>query len=166
MKIVFDSGLFMNVNKIPIENQEVYITESAMDEIKSSLSRNIFNLFEGKNKVFIVNPKKSHISHVNKISKENGISNLSEQDLEIIALANMLSEFDDVMIYTDDYGVKNLALILGLKVKSIKTTKGNEIRKYYYICLGCGTKSNSHRRICDSCGHNKFKRAYHIKKQI
>ncbi len=160
MKIVIDSGIFMNISYLPEIEGDIYIPSSILDEVKSYNAKNVMDLALANQKVITLHPEKIYIQKINDLARSMGQTRLSPQDVEVLALALSLSEHDEVMIITDDYGLKNIAHQLKMKTMGMKTSKGNKRREYSFICLACNSKFSRTIDECETCGHNKFKRVW------
>ncbi len=150
----------MNNEYLPHLSGDIYIPESVYKEIRSQLAKNIFELLNSKYKISIIQPEQKFIEIINNIIHKLGQNNLSSPDIDILALAIYLKQFDDVTIITDDYAIRNIAHELDIKSRGVKTTGGNKKRKYFYRCTACGTVFQYKIDNCDVCGHNKFNRFY------
>ncbi|HIP84567.1 MAG TPA: ribonuclease VapC, partial [Methanothermococcus okinawensis] len=100
-------------------------------------------------KLFIREPKEESVEKVRKASVESG-DNLSQSDIEILALAIDLGG----VLYTDDYGLQNVARKLSVPFKPV-TSRG--IREEFIrrlICKGCKKVYSIDYRedICEICG--------------
>ena len=160
MKTVIDSGIFMNISYLPSIEGDIYIPSSILEEVKSYTAKNVMDLALANQKVLSLQPEEKYIKKINELARSMGQTRLSKQDIEVLALALSLSEHDDVLILTDDYGLKNIAHELKLKTKGMKTSKGSQKRKYDFICLACDSKFNFSIDECEICGHNQFKRVW------
>lgn len=160
MKTVIDSGIFMNISYLPGIEGDIYIPSSILEEVKSYSAKNVMDLALANQKILSLQPEETYIKKIKEIARSMGQTRLSQQDIEVLALALSLSEHDEVMIITDDYGLKNIAHELKMKTKGMKTSKGDRKRKYTFICLACDSKFNFSIDECEICGHNKFKRIW------
>jgi rRNA maturation endonuclease Nob1 len=160
MKTVIDSGIFMNISYLPSIEGDIYIPSSILEEVKSYTAKNVMDLALANRKVLSLQPEEKYIKIINELARSMGQTRLSKQDIEVLALALSLSEHDEVMILTDDYGLKNIAHELKMKTKGMRTSKGNQKRIYAFICLACDSKFNFSIDECEICGHNKFKRVW------
>lgn len=158
MKVVFDSGIIMNLDHLPDITGEFYTTQLALDEIKSHQAKHLFELFRERYRVSILSSDVTYFNEVEKCSKSIGQIKLSHTDKGILALALMLSEEDDVLLLSDDYGLRNVAHELELQSKGVKTKGGNQLRKFSYMCTACNSIFSERVEECDTCGNNKFTR--------
>lgn len=158
MKVVFDSGIIMNLDHLPDITGEFYTTQLAIDEIQSTQARHLYELFKEKYRVSILSTDVTYVNQVEKCSKSIGQIKLSETDKGILALALMLSGQDDVLLLSDDYGLRNVAHELELQSKGVKTKGGNQLRKFSYMCTACNSIFSERVEECDTCGNKKFTR--------
>ncbi|MFV2015633.1 MAG: NOB1 family endonuclease [Candidatus Heimdallarchaeota archaeon] len=154
--MIFDSGIIMNIDHLPDIKGEFYTTQLAIDELQSPQAKHLFELFREKYRVSILIPDARYLKEVKKCSKSIGQIKLSETDVGILALALMLKEEGDVLLLSDDYGLRNVGHELELKSKGIKTKGGNQLRKYNYECSACKSIFSERIEECDICGNNKF----------
>ena len=164
MKIIIDSGILMNLNYLPEIVGEFYTSTSALNELKSQISKNIFDLFNSKNKLTILDPKEKERKIVIETINKIGQVPLSDPDIDILAIALMLNESGNSMIYSDDYGLRNVAHQLKLQSSGVKTTGGDSLRKFRYICKACSKSYNQKIEECHVCGHTNFLRKRRKKK--
>ena len=163
MIAVLDSGIFMNMEKLPeflksTPGMFFYMPNSVIGELKSEMAKTTFAL----SSVHIqgMSPERKYVQQVQKKTREIGQKKLSDYDIDVLALALMLGERDEVVIYSDDYGVRNVAHALQLESRGVKTSGGKKLRKYYYICVACKSRFDEAVDECDICGHAKFHRRY------
>ncbi|WP_456471609.1 PIN domain-containing protein, partial [Methanocaldococcus sp.] len=110
MKIVLDASAVIHGFN-PIEG-EYYITPKAYEEVREN--RIYLDQAINLGKLKIVEPKKEFIEKVKEVVKKTG-DLLSEADIETLALAYQLK----ALLYTDDYGMQNIAKKLNIKFKGI-----------------------------------------------
>ena len=75
------------------------------------------------------------------------IDKLSETDIQVLAKAK---EHDGTIV-SDDYAIQNVAMVLGIKVRSLMQKKIRSVYVGMRKCTGCGHKSESD-AICPVCG--------------
>jgi rRNA maturation endonuclease Nob1 len=159
MKVIFDSGIIMNLDHLPKLQGEFYTTNYAIEEIRSSQSKNIFEIFQSQHRISVFDPEEKYVEIVESTSKFMGQIELSKTDTSVIALALMFSEQNDkVLLISDDYGLRNVAHELKIKSKGLKTKGGSQLRKFRYICTACNFEFNERVDECDNCGNQSFKR--------
>ncbi|MCE7737516.1 MAG: hypothetical protein GPJ54_21680 [Candidatus Heimdallarchaeota archaeon] len=148
----------MNSDHLPDITGEFYTTQLAIDEIQSTQARHLFELFREKYRVSIITADATFVAKVEKCSKSIGQIKLSATDKGILALALMLKEQDEVLLLSDDYGLRNVGHELELQSKGVKTKGGNQLRKFTYMCTACKTVFPERTEECDTCGNKKFTR--------
>nr|WP_048147315.1 type II toxin-antitoxin system VapC family toxin [Pyrococcus abyssi] len=145
MKLVLDSSVF--IQGLDIEG---YTTPKVVDEVKDRESRILLESLISSGKVKVVEPSKEALRAVKNAALKTGeIEELSEADLEVLALAYELK----AEVFSDDYNVQNVARILGLKFRTLK--RGiKKVIKWQYVCIGCGRKFKEMPPggICPDCG--------------
>ena len=158
MKVIFDSGIIMNLDHLPDIVGVFYTTQLAIDEIKSPQSKHLFELFNEKHRVSVVIPSPKYVTVVENRSKSIGQIKLSDTDKEILALALMLGEQGEVILLSDDYGLRNVGHELEINSRGVKTKGGNQLRRFSYICTACKAMFSERIEECDTCGNTKFTR--------
>jgi len=74
---------------------------------------------------------------------------LSDADISILALANEIG----ATIVTDDYGIQNIASVMGLDAISAKTEGIEKEFIWGRKCTGCGKKYPPGKEmVCEVCG--------------
>ncbi|CAB50242.1 type II toxin-antitoxin system VapC family toxin [Pyrococcus abyssi] len=145
LKLVLDSSVF--IQGLDIEG---YTTPKVVDEVKDRESRILLESLISSGKVKVVEPSKEALRAVKNAALKTGeIEELSEADLEVLALAYELK----AEVFSDDYNVQNVARILGLKFRTLK--RGiKKVIKWQYVCIGCGRKFKEMPPggICPDCG--------------
>lgn len=154
----------MNLNYLPEIEGEFYTSHSAIKELKSQISKNIFDMFKSQNKVTLLDPGKKQIEIVIDTINKIGQLSLSDPDIDILAIALQLNESENIIIYSDDYGLRNVAHQLKLQSSGVKTSGGDSLRKYKYTCKACSASYNQKIDECTTCGHNSFSRKKRRKK--
>ncbi|MHC1605156.1 MAG: NOB1 family endonuclease [Candidatus Methanofastidiosia archaeon] len=145
MKFVLDScAIFADL----ILDGKCCITPDVLDEIKDVKSKNIVNSYTAAGKIRIMEASKESIDEVGeKVSQTGDL--LSMTDISIIALAKDL----DATIFTDDYGIQNVAQLLGVRWLSPKTAGIKKVFIWRKKCLSCGREySLEHEGCCEVCG--------------
>jgi rRNA maturation endonuclease Nob1 len=159
MKAVIDSGILMNTNLLPGIKGEIYFPSSVKAEIQSRLAQNIYEILTSQQKITIMDPDPTFLSRIDEVASDLGQMGLSATDRDVLALALELSQLDEeTILYSDDYGVRNIAHQLNLPSRGITTEGGGQKRSYGYKCLGCGSEYDHSVSECDTCGHTKFSR--------
>lgn len=135
-----------------------YITEIVQDEIKKFLTSYVYNLVCGELNISIVEPFLEFVNQIKETARDMGQENLSNPDIEVLALALQFSKKENVLIITDDYGIKNVANQLSISTQGIKNTAGKQKRKYKFKCKGCSKIYKFTVNDCDICGSTNFQR--------
>ena len=144
---VLDASSFIHGYNPSLEEGEHYTTSSIVEEVKSK--EDIIYLALEYGKLFIREPKGDTVERVKKVSIETG-DTLSQSDIEILALAMDLGG----VLYTDDYGLQNVARKLSIPFKPVLSKGIKEEFIWRLVCKGCKRiYSIDHReRICEICG--------------
>ncbi|MEM0440790.1 MAG: NOB1 family endonuclease [Candidatus Caldarchaeum sp.] len=99
-------------------------------------------------------PSQEAVEKVRSVARETGdLPKLSKTDLAVLAVA--VDEMDkgrDVYVLTDDYGLQNTALKLGLKVAGVRLGVVREIREWVFRCSVCGKIYKTPVSRCVDCG--------------
>ncbi len=102
----------------------------------------------------LIEPPKEVVEMVKKVAIKTGdYANLSEVDIEIIALAFYLN----AILLTDDYSMQNVAKEMGIKFKSIVEEGIKEKIYWKFRCKFCGKDFDKYYEECPICG-GKLKR--------
>ncbi|PVX24044.1 MAG: ribonuclease VapC [Candidatus Bathyarchaeum sp.] len=112
-------------------------------------------------KILILKPKNSFLQEATNASKKVGdMRNLSEADLQVLALAlELKSEDKEPLIVTDDYSIQNVANKIDVKFTSL-VTYGIKLRfKWILYCPACYRRYPADYKFedCEICG-TKLKR--------
>ena len=153
MSIIIDSGIFMNTSIISKFNQPIYTSPLVVDELKNQKTYNLFEVFKEQNNITIMSPSQEFIDKITTHANQLGQKELSKTDIEILALCLM---FDNPMLITDDYDVRNVAHSLKIKSQGATTKGGSQLRKYKFKCIGCGKFYSNSIDECEICGTTKF----------
>jgi UPF0271 protein len=96
----------------------------------------------------IVEPRQEFRELVESKARETGdLSRLSKPDLELLALAKQI----DGTLLTDDRGVQNMALKLGLRFLPVQRVPVRKPAKLGMFCPAC--KRFFEAKVCPVCGH-------------
>ncbi|MCH8909041.1 MAG: hypothetical protein IH840_18325 [Candidatus Heimdallarchaeota archaeon] len=148
----------MNVTSWAALEDDVYTSPLVFGELKSSLSQQLFALADEYNRIQIVKPLAKYVAKVRAAASDIGQDRLSDADCEILGLALQMKEEDEVLLLSDDFGLRNVSIKLEIKSKGVKTTKQIRKREYKYICNACQTSYDYLVDECEVCGHTHFKR--------
>ena len=152
------AGLFASLPLILPGNS--YTTSLVAAEVIDSESKKSLEYALASNKLVIVDPPKDSIERVREIARQIGeLSNLSEADVSILALAHaLLNRCRRVIVVTDDKSVQNVALHLGAEIYGIKRRTIRRPRQFSYVCPACGYEGTE-AGTCPVCGHKLKKRS-------
>ena len=131
-----------------------YTTPLVVAEILDPESRKSLEYALASNKLIVMDPPKNSVNKVKEEARHLGeLSNLSEADVSILALAHaLLSKCRRVVVVTDDKSVQNVALHLGAEVYGIKRMTIRKPKLFTYVCPACGYKGME-AGTCPICGH-------------
>ncbi len=138
--------------------EEIYITNSVMNEIRNEVARIRLESYLRRGILKVRDPSRDMIDRVKGEAKKTGdVYKLSDADVEILALAlELMEEGKDIVLLTDDYAIMNLAMRLHVKTKSLITRGIKEIREYAFRCPSCGAffklGEEPLDKICPRCG--------------
>ncbi len=142
---VIDAAIFIQGADI-----EGVTTPRVVEEVKDPESRLFLEGLISAGKVRVLVPSRESIEAVKDAARRTGeLSELSEADLEILALAYELNG----ILFTDDYNLQNIAKTLGIEFRTLKRGIKRVIR-WNYVCIGCGKKFEEMppEGICPDCG--------------
>lgn len=144
---IADSAVFMT-NK-PMDATITITTPSVIHELKSHESKLYFDLLKEQGLRIELPSTKSleKIKKLSQISKDHDA--LSDTDIDILALAHDYK--NDVILFTDDYAIQNVASIADIKVQSVVQKKIKDILIWQKICIGCKRKFETGTE-CPICG--------------
>ena len=143
MRKVLDASVFFT--DIALEG-ELFTTPSVCDELKDIRSKGNFERWCAAG-LRVVSPEPKDLEKVHAaaaISRDKGV--ISGTDADLLALALGL----DAPLYTDDFAIQNVALVLRVPTEPIQQRRAKRIR-WKYRCSGCG-KYYSHDGECGVCG--------------
>ncbi len=127
---------------LPGEN---YTTPDNLVEVKDSESRRSLDNYI--HKLNVMEPDAKYVEAVRKKAKELG-EELSKTDIKVLALALQLN----AIIFSDDYGVLNVAQALGLEWKSVRTKGIKKTIKWVKYCPHCKKTYPVEYTKCPVCG--------------
>jgi len=100
----------------------------------------------------VIAPSRKSIKKVRAAAEHTGdLEELSEADIEVMALA---MDFEDVVLFTDDYAMQNVSLHLGISYEGILQEGIKEKFYWRYRCSSCGKFVEAGTKICPVCGGN------------
>ncbi len=148
MKVrVLDASAIIHGYNPVIEEGEHYTTPEVLEEVESK--KIIVDQALSFGKLKIMSPNKECIKKVEEIVKKTG-DNLSKQDIGILALALNLN----AVLYTDDYGIQNVAKKLNIEVRGISFKPTDKDFVWRKVCEGCKKlyPADYEEEVCEICG--------------
>ncbi len=135
-------------------NEPSYITSLVYNEIEHiKKDHDAVQILIETKRLMIYDPEYGFIITVHDAAKKSGdFTNLSEQDISIIALSLQLK----AELVTDDFAISNVAKNLSIKVVPVMTKGIQNVVIWKYYCPGCKTNFSKVSE-CPRCG-NKLKR--------
>jgi len=103
----------------------------------------------------VIAPDSESVNKVRAAAGHTGdLEELSGADIEVMALA---LDFEDAVLFTDDYAMQNVALHLGISYEGILQEGIKEKFYWKYRCSSCGKFVDAGTGTCPVCG-GKIKR--------
>ena len=145
-KVLDASAIIHGYNPV-IEEGEHYTTPEVLEEIESM--KIIVEQALSFGKLKIMSPDEESIKKVKEIVKKTGDA-LSQQDISILALALNLN----AILYTDDYGIQNVAKKLNIEVRGIAYKPTDKDFVWRKVCEGCKKlyPADYDADVCEICG--------------
>lgn len=143
MKAVLDASLFFSEIR---PDGELYTTPSVCDELRDIRSKGNFEKLSAAG-LRVVSPGSGSLERVRAAAittRDAGV--ISGTDRELLALALDLG----AELYTDDFAIQNVAIVLGVQTHPIAQRKAARMF-WKYRCSGCG-KYYDHDGECPVCG--------------
>ena len=143
MKAVLDASVFFS--EIAIEG-ELFTTPSVCDELIDIRAKGNFERFSAAG-LRVLSPDPGDLKRVADAaarSRDKGV--ISATDADLLALALGL----EATIYTDDFALQNVALVLGVQTRPILQRRAKRVH-WKYRCSGCG-RYTDHDGECKVCG--------------
>lgn len=143
MKAVLDASVFFS--EFALEG-ETFTTPSVCDELMDIRSKGNFEKWCAAG-LRVITPARTTLHQVAQAAETSrDKSVISATDAELLALALEL----DAVLYTDDFAIQNVALVLGVKTSPIQQRRAKRIH-WKYRCSGCG-RYYDHDGECRVCG--------------
>ena len=130
MKIVLDTSVFFS-DWHP--EGDLFTTPSVCDELRDIRSRGNYEKLcaEGLTIVSPGRESKEAVTAAATTSRDAGV--ISDTDRDLLALARELG----AVLYTDDFAIQNVAIILSVKTHPISQRRAKQVH-WKYRCTGCG----------------------------
>jgi UPF0271 protein len=144
---ILDASSFIHGYNPTMEDGEHYTTNGILEEVITK--KDIIELAIEYGKLKVREPQTNTVEKVKKMSIKTG-DTISKNDMEILALAMDLNG----VLYTDDYGLQNVAERLGVSVKCIVSEGIKERFLWKLVCKGCKKMYNIDYfdEVCEICG--------------
>lgn len=167
---ILDTSALLSVQQVLTffsdSNQDLtnlfFTTPIIIAEMKDQISRLRIESMISAQALFVKDVEEQSISFIDEKCKTIGnYKKLSVQDRSVLSLAWQIlqeSEFNSVIILTDDFEIQNTAKILHLKFKSVKTKGIKYSATFKKICVACGEKLDEDDTFCPECGSTKIVR--------
>lgn len=154
--IVMDTAGFLarlQLHLFSSGNVEIYTTNSVIEEVKDSVSKEGLEIGLEIDRVKIVNPSKPSKEFIVSKAREIGCLNeLSETDIDVASLAYEMRPRGNVIVFTDDYTLQNLLLYLNIPFKTVKTRGVSKPIVFKRKCKACGYPLENGDKVCPRCG--------------
>jgi UPF0271 protein len=143
MKVVLDASVFFS-DWHP--EGDLFTTHSVCDELRDIRSRGNYEKLcaEGLRIMSPGRESKEVVTAAATTSRDASV--ISDTDRDLLALALEL----EAALYTDDFAIQNVALILGVKTHPINQRRAKRVY-WKYRCTGCG-RYFDHDGECPVCG--------------
>ena len=144
MKAVLDASVFFS--EFTLQAEASFTTPSVCDELLDIRSKGNFERWCAAG-LRVVSPEPENLRRVLEaagVSRDKGV--ISATDADLLALALGL----DAVLYTDDFAIQNVALVLGVKTSPVMQRRARRVH-WKYRCCGCG-KYFDHDGECPICG--------------
>ena len=143
MKSVLDASIFFSDQK---PEGELYTTPSVCDELRDIRSKGNFEKLSAAG-LRVISPSGASLDRVRAAAVTTRDSSvISYTDRELLALALDLG----AILYTDDFAIQNVAIVLGVQTHPITQRKAKRVF-WKFRCSGCG-KYYDHDGECLVCG--------------
>ncbi len=143
MKIVLDASVFFS-DWHP--EGEMFTTHSVCHELRDIRSRGNYEKLcaDGLTVVSPGRESKEAVTAAAATSRDARV--ISDTDRDLLALTRELG----AVLYTDDFAIQNVAIVLGVKTHPISQRKAGRVH-WKYRCAGCG-RYFDHDGECPVCG--------------
>lgn len=143
MRSVLDASFFFG--EFPAEG-DLFTVPSVIGELKDIRAKGNFEKLSALG-LQIRSPSEESIGRVlDAAGKTRDLAVISETDRDLLALSLDLG----AALYTDDFAIQNVALVLGVKTVPILQRRARRVR-WRYRCSGCG-RYTDHAGECPVCG--------------
>jgi UPF0271 protein len=137
---------------LPTHSTGNYTVAEVVEEAKSLVAKASVNLLIDTGHLQIWEASPSSVSVVERRLGDIG-GELSPTDTRVAALALDLRKAGrNPVVLTDDYGLQNIARVLGLEYRSVATRGITSVFEWQVRCPGCGRTVRGDARVCPDCG--------------
>jgi UPF0271 protein len=143
MNAVLDASFFFG--DFPAEG-DTFTVPSVIDELKDIRAKGNFEKWCARGLRVQSPTEESKKRVISAAGTTKDVTVLSGTDRELLALARDLG----ASLYTDDFAIQNVALVLGVKTISLLQRKARRVH-WKYRCTGCGRYAD-HDGECPVCG--------------
>jgi UPF0271 protein len=143
MSAVLDTSFFLG--EYPAEG-EILTVPSVLDELKDIRAKGNFEKWCARGLKVQSPTEESRRQVISAARTTKDLNVISGTDLDLLALALDL----EADLYTDDFAIQNVALVLGVKTVPILQRKARRIH-WKYRCSGCGRYMEQD-GVCPVCG--------------
>ncbi len=134
------------------EGAEQVTVPSVCEELREGLSR--WRLEAGllTKRIKVMESPAGEVEEVRRFLRKTG-DRLSQTDAEVLALAlHLKRKKREVEIVTDDYGIQNLASVLGIPHRGLLMPGIRKVLRWSKVCPACGREYQVEALHCPSCG--------------
>ncbi|MDD1693270.1 MAG: nucleotide-binding protein [Methanoregula sp.] len=143
MKVILDASVFFS-DWHP--EGDLITTHSVCDELRDIRSKGTYEKLCAEGLV-VMSPGSESLKRVTAAATTSrDASVISDTDRDLLALALEL----EAVLYTDDFALQNVAIVLGVQTHPISQRKAKRVH-WKYRCAGCGRYFN-HDGECPVCG--------------
>ncbi|MEA3229505.1 MAG: NOB1 family endonuclease [archaeon] len=146
---VLDSTVFLERYSDSFSDLACATVYEVAEEIQEPYAKIRFDMFV-KSGLSLMTPAEKFVKAVDlKVSETR--DKLSRTDVMVIALAlDFASRGKDAAVVSDDYGIQNVALSLGVEFLPVSSKGIGRALKWERVCTACGKPGDGEE--CDVCG--------------
>jgi UPF0271 protein len=164
---IFDTtALIKGVNLSVLEESICYTTNSVLEEVRNSFSKQKINTALITGNLKITDPSPESITQAKSVAQTSGdLPFLSSTDIDVIALAITLqsdpldqSSQSHIAVVSDDYSIQNVLTLLAIPIHSFMKKGVQCYIQWQVYCPQCNCLYNKPKsKVCAKCG-TKLKR--------
>lgn len=164
--VIDTSAIFRRI-QYAAEDIQLVTTPLLEEEMRQKGLKTTVDMLLNAQKLRILEPTPKSLRKVRDVANQLGdLDNLSDPDLELLALAlDLTTQNDHPVLVTDDYSIQNVAQSLSLKFRGTNRPGIREVIQWETYCSACGYRAPdlSKDEPCPVCGTSLKRRA--IKKE-